>query len=129
MASPAGIFIPLPSDWGAQYVDGGPFTSFSKNFSVAQAIWYSVLELEVLTAYENFTASAIVVLNNQQIGIIEPRPLTRYQDLQSYSIFFSNGLLTGPSPHNGLNNLRINPVSSLDWLVVARWRIHYNKSF
>jgi hypothetical protein len=129
VSNPAGLAIPLPWDWGAQYVDGGPFTSFSKNFYVDQAIYYSILELEVLTAYEDFAASAVVLVNNQQVGTVEPRPLSRYQDLQSYSVFFSNGTLSGSAPHTGWNNLKINPVSQFDWLVVARWRIHYQRSF
>ena len=128
MSNPAGIFIPLPWEWAGQYIDGGPFTSFVKTFAVNQAIYYSSLELDVLTGYETYASSAVVKVNGYQVGTIEPRPWSRYQDPQAFVLFFSNGVLNGPYPHNGLNQLRIDPVSQADWLVVARWRLHYDRS-
>jgi hypothetical protein len=129
MASLDGIHLPTPQDWVPVYVDGGPFTSFSKTIVVQQAIWYALLELEVLTGYDTFPASARVVINNQQVGTVEPRPTSRYTDLQPYSILFSTGLFnTGAgAPYNGAFNFRIEPVSSNDWLVVGHWRVHYQR--
>jgi len=109
----------------AKYVDGGPFTSFSESIYVVGAYWYAVLELEVLTGYDLYPSSATVLVNNQKIGVIEPRPVSRYQDLQAYSIVFSTGYFNPPYPYTGLNNLKVKPVSQADWLVIGNWWVNY----
>jgi hypothetical protein len=106
----------------ARYVDGGLFTSFSEKIFVDKAHWYAVLEVEVLTGYDAYGSSAAVLVNNSQIGVIEPRPVSRYQDLQAYSIFFSTTVFNPPFPYSGFNSLRIQPVSQFDWLVVTKER-------
>jgi hypothetical protein len=124
----AAMFIPYPWEWSAKYVDGNaPWTNFSKFFHVQDAHWWCVLELEVLTSYEDYSRSAVVRVNNTQVGTIEPRPTSRYQDLQAYAVHFSPGALTGPSPHTGPQTLEIDPVSAFDWLIVGTWRVFYNQ--
>jgi hypothetical protein len=109
------------------YVDGSPFTSFSQSFYINDAHWYSILEIEVLTGYESYAASASVVIDNTTVGTIEPRPVSRYQDLQSYSLLFGNGALSGGSPYTGLHKLTIKPKTQFDWLIAGRWRIFYQR--
>jgi len=129
VSTAAGIFIPvLPSEWVGQYIDGGPFTNFIKTFAVSQAVYYSSLELDVLTGYDSYASSASVKVNGIKVGTIEPRPWSRYQDPQAVVILFGNGVLNGNYPHNGLNQLRIDPVSQSDWLVVGRWRLLYQRA-
>jgi hypothetical protein len=109
----------------AKYVDGGPFTSFSESVYVVGAYWYAVLEIEVLTGYDAYSSSASVLVNNNKIGVIEPRPVSRYQDLQAYSLVFSTGAFHPPFPYTGINTLKIQPVSQVDWLVVGNWWVTY----
>jgi hypothetical protein len=106
-------------------IDGGPFTSFSETFYVSQAHLWALLEIEVLTGYDAFASSANVLVNNTKIGVIDPRPLSRYQDVQAYSILFSTGVFNGLAPYTGSNILRIQPVAQADWVVVRNWWIHY----
>jgi hypothetical protein len=137
----AGMYVPIPDRWGAKYVDGGVATSFSDWFHVELAFWYLVLELEVLTSYEDITKSAVVRVNAPQqepikrgssiIGRIEPRPLSRYQELQRISFYFTAGRLHPKNPATGTVSgpqlFEIEPVSAFDWLVVGKWHIIYHQ--
>ena len=129
MAHPAGIVTTPWADWTSLYVDGASsFTSFSRNFSVLDAFLGSILEVEVLTGYEDFADSAEVRVNGWKVGVIEPRPVSRYQDLQLVSVPFWSAYYLGGYPHTSSNNnLSIVPVNQAAWLVVARWRIHYDR--
>ena len=125
-----GLFIPSNFfQWLPKWIDGNPpYTNFAQPVFVSNAIDYSVLELEVLTEYDSSSQSAIVGMNGNQIGTIEPRPISRYQDLQPYSIHFSNMVLLGGVPHTGLQTLTIDPVAQGDpttALIVGKWRLLY----
>ncbi|MEV4351759.1 hypothetical protein AB0J83_45475 [Actinoplanes sp. NPDC049596] len=108
-----------------KYVDGGPFTSFSETIYVVRAYWYAVLQMEVLTGYDALASSAAVLVNNTKIGVIEPRPTSRYQDPQACSIVFSTGTFNPPYPYTGNNSLRVQPVSQVDWVVIGNWWVTY----
>jgi len=128
----AGLFIPSnTSQWYPKWIDGTPpYTNFAQPVFVSNANQYSVLELEVLTEYDSFSQSAIVRMNGAQIGAIEPRPTSRYQDLQPYSIHFWNLVFLGGSPHTGQQTLTIDPVVQGDpttALIVGKWRLLYNQ--
>ena len=140
----SGIYIPPPADWIAKYVDGGIFTRFSTAFTVENAVNYGMLVVEVLTNYEDPSRSAIVLINNNQVGMIEPRPASRYgpNDLQLYSVFFrvDTALIDrGPQPRPGVRTgyqfLEIDPVRApnqpadfMDALVIGKWHILYWQS-
>lgn len=85
--------------------------------------------MDVLTGYDALASSATVLVNNTKTGVFEPRPTSRYQDPQAYSIVFSTGLFNPPYPYTGNNSLRVQPVSQADWLVIgnaiapATWEI------
>jgi hypothetical protein len=122
------MFVPPPSEWGMQFVNGIPPWNFSKAFRVERAHLSVVLELEVLTSYEHPIQLAVVRVNNTPVGKIEPR---LWRDLYDYpqaqSVHFSAGVLTGASPHTGPQTLEIVPVDQFSWLIVTRWRILYNQ--
>jgi hypothetical protein len=112
----------------SRWVDGGPFTSFDETFYIESAYWYGVLTVEVLTGYETYGNSASVKVNGQEVGKIEPRPLSQYNNLIPQHLIFPLGALGlgHPYPYTGLHRLRIDPVSPADWLVVGQWfLVHY----
>jgi hypothetical protein len=127
----AGLFVPSNYwQWFPKWIDGNPpYTNFSHLVTVFDAYWYSVLELEVLTEYDDPAQAAIVRINGTQIGTIEPRPVSRYQDLQPVSLHFGNGAFLGFAPYNGPQTLTIDPVVQGDpttALIVGKWRLFYN---
>ncbi len=112
----------------SRWVDGGAFTSFDEPFYIQHAYWYGVLTVEVLTGYETYDKSASVKVNGQEVGTIEPRPLSQYNNLIPQHLIFGLGALglAHPFPYTGTHRLRIDPVSSNDWLVVGQWvLVHY----
>lgn len=119
----AGIDI-WPPNSVSKYVDRA--FPFNESFWVYKASLYAILNIEILTAYDLYSSSAQVSVNIQNIGIIEPRPMSRYQDPQPYSIMFSTGLFTPPAPYTGKQRLTIRAMSQNDWLIVGKWWVQYN---
>jgi hypothetical protein len=111
-----------------KYVDGGPYTSFTEHFYTDRAWLYMVLEIDVLTGYDQYAAAADVLVNGYSIGKIPPRPFPAYTDTQRISFYFSGFWLLPPAPHTGNQELRIVPNSSLDWVVVGNWWVLYQRS-
>ena len=112
----------------SRWVDGGPFTTFDETFYVENAHSYGVLTVEVLTGYETTDKSASVKINGQEVGKLEPRPMSQYNNLIPQHLIFPLGALViaHPFPYTGLHRLRIDPVSATDWLVVGQWfLVHY----
>ena len=105
-----------------------PSFPFQKSFSVFNAIWYSVLEFEVFTSYDTWSALADVRINGVSIGKIPPRSWTQTGgELAPVSFQFQNGVLQtiGALGRTGANQLQIIPPTAYDYLVVANWRFHY----
>ncbi|NJP92031.1 hypothetical protein HCN51_21635 [Nonomuraea sp. FMUSA5-5] len=126
----AGMALPSPAHWGVAYVDGqAPFTNFARPFVVDRAKWYSVLEVEVLTFYEDLSRSAAVFVGSTQIGVITPRPVSQFgsHGLQVCSFNFSGAAYGGSAPYSGTYLLRIEPVSPSDPLIVGNWRVFYDQ--
>jgi hypothetical protein len=139
----SGVYIPpSPVEWVTKYVDGGPFTRFATVFTVENAVIAGVLCVEVLTIYEDFARSAVVLLNNQQVGKIDPRPTSRYGDLQPYSVFFrvDTALIDRRAQpralvRTGYQFVEIAPVRPpnqpadfTDSLIVGKWHVMYWQS-
>ncbi len=104
-----------------------PSFPFKRSFWVQNAIWYSALELEVVTAYSSSAAAADVRINGQSVGKVPPRPWSPSAQLSPVSLQFGNGMLQvlGSYGRTGTNELEVVPVSPADWLIVGNWRLHY----
>lgn len=105
-----------------------PSFPFRKGFSVFNAIWYSVLEMEVFTSYDNWTSLADVQINGVSVGKIPPRSYAQAGgELSAVSFEFGNGMLQtiGAMGRTGSNTLEIIPPTSYDYLIVGNWRFHY----
>jgi hypothetical protein len=108
-----------------------PSFPFRKSFWVYNAIWYSVLELDVFTSYDTWASLADVRINGVSIGKIPPRSSTQTGgELAPVSFLFANGMIQtiGSMGRTGFNQLEIAPPTPYDWLVVGNWRFHYYQS-
>jgi hypothetical protein len=123
-----GVFIPFPTPATLVYPPSFPFR---KTFWVSEAIWYSALEIEVITSYDTWASAADVRINGTSIGKIAPRPWSLTGgELSSMSIHFSSGLLPmvnigGRLQRTGNSLLEIVPAAAYDYLIVGPWRVHY----
>jgi len=116
--------------WNAtnKFVDGGPYTSFTETFYTDQAWLYMVLEMDVLTGYDQYAVAADVLINGYSVGTVAPRPWPTYTDAQRISFFFSGYWLVPPGgPHTGNQELRIVPNSQVDWVYVGNWWVLYQR--
>lgn len=123
----AGLALGLPGAAELVYLPSFPFR---KSFWVSNAIWYSVLELEVMTSYEGWTSLADVQVNGTSIGKIPPRSFAQTGGaLAPVSFTFQNGVLEtiGAMGRTGNNQLEIIPPTSYDYLIVGNWRFHYQQ--
>lgn len=107
-----------------------PSFPFLKTFFVSNAIWYSVLELDVWTSYDTYANLADVQINGVSVGKIPPRSFAQNgSELAPISIQFGNGMLQvlGTFGRTGNNQLTIIPPTPNDYLIAGNWRIHYHQ--
>ncbi len=101
-------------------VDGTSFP-FTESRYVSGATGWGMLQFEVITIYESYADRAEVFVNNTSIGKIDPRPYSRYQDLQLVTIVFSTTAFHPTPPTTGSHTISIRPVSADKWLIVGNW--------
>jgi hypothetical protein len=122
----AGLALQMPPQLFSELVYP-PSWPFNKVFWVFNAIWYSALQLDVLTSYDTWAALADIRINGQSIGSIPPRSWAQTGgELSPVSIHFANGMLQVPGSwgRTGNNTLQIVPPAG-HYLIVGNWRIHY----
>lgn len=125
MATPSGGFE-IIEPMGA-LIDPPRGFPYNKPFYVYNRIWYSVLIMEALTSYVDYTALAEIRINGNVVGHIPPIP-DHHGIMAQHTFWFPNGILYD-SVLGGLqpNYMNIVPPTT-HYIILGRAWLHYYQS-